>query len=137
MINEHTYGIFRAGRGDVYRISLGMMETGKEEEPPAYRFRKEGGEVKLLKYRKELALIENRPTGPKVLRPIPIGSPLAEYSYKDYMALEGASLEKLDEKNTGFGQEEPFIASSDTFDDLMENTEEGRDIYIEPQKQQE
>ena len=109
-------------------------EALAEKDDTRFRFEKRGGEVMLIAYRGEKEVVDEA-RGRRVIRSIPTGTPIAEYSTKTFLDNPLNKIKKFVpecERGSGHLLSDEFREGFILFDDLFPDLEEGRSIYVSP-----
>lgn len=99
-----------------------------EKDETTLEFIRDSGEIKLLVYSKEWQLLRKNEKGTWVLRSLPAGELIAEYSYSDFKDNLRNKIKRYVPPHEG-GREE-FEIIYDSFEDLFPNMCEGQIINI-------
>ena len=99
-----------------------------ENDETTLKFIRDSGEIKLLVYSKEWHLLRKNEKGTWVLRSLPAGELIAEYSYSDFKDNLRNKIKRYVPPYEG-GREE-FEIINDSFEDLFPNMCDGQTINI-------
>ena len=126
--------LFRSGEGRLYALELEspfIYETWEEaqRDNTSCRFQKVGGEVKLMVYSTTWAIIEEKKGVGKVMRSVPSGRLIAEYTTDEFLAVPRNRIKRyvpVEERT----DDEEFAEEDVRFDDLFPDLEEGSIVAV-------
>lgn len=126
--------LFRSGEGRLYALELEspfLYETWDEaqRDNTSCRFKKVAGEVKLLVYSTTWAIIEERKGIGKVMRTVPSGKIIAEYTTDEFFQVPRNRIKRYVPAEERTSDEE-FAEEYISFDDLFPDLEEGSIVAV-------